>query len=347
MIKEALLYEKMDRGRVRCRLCSHFCVIPEGKLGVCWVRENQGGKLHTLVYGSAISRNVDPIEKKPLYHFYPGSRSFSIATAGCNFRCQWCQNWRIAQMPRLQSLPDVRDTSPADIVALAEESASRSIAYTYTEPTIFFEYALDTARLAKQAGIANVYVTNGYMSAEMLDLFHPYLDAANVDIKAFRKKTYHRYIGAGLQPVLDAAKKMKALGIWLEVTTLLIPDLNDDPAEVAELAAFIAGELGPETPWHISRFSPHHQLMDTPATPHETLDMAYEAGKLAGLRYVYLGNVHGESNTHCHACGEILIRRIGYSIGETHVHKGKCAFCEEPIPGVWGKQNRLSTTFTL
>jgi pyruvate formate lyase activating enzyme len=271
-MKEAMLYEKIEKSRVRCHLCAHRCVIAEGKLGVCRVRRNVNGTLHTLVYGRTISQHVDPVEKKPLYHFYPGSRSYSIATPGCNFRCPWCQNANIAHMPRERGLIAGYEATPEEIVADARATDSRSIAYTYTEPTIFFEYAYDTARLAHAAGIANVYVTNGYMTTDMLETFHPYLDAANVDLKAFRKKTYNRYVGAGLGPVLDSMKTMKQLGVWLEVTTLVIPGLNDDPAELRDAAGFIAQELGPGTPWHLSRFFPTYQMTDRPPTPVETLD---------------------------------------------------------------------------
>jgi pyruvate formate lyase activating enzyme len=333
-MKEAMLYEKIEKSRVRCYLCAHRCVIAEGKLGVCQVRRNVDGTLHTLVYGRTISQHVDPIEKKPLYHFYPGSRSYSIATPGCNFRCPWCQNADIAHMPRERGLIAGYEATPEEIVADARATDSRSIAYTYTEPTIFFEYAYDTARLAHAAGIANVYVTNGYMTTDMLETFHPHLDAANVDLKAFRNKTYNRYVGAGLEPVLDSMKTMKQLGVWLEVTTLVIPGLNDDPAELRDAAAFMARELGPETPWHLSRFFPTYQMTDRPPTPVETLERAQEIGLEEGLRYVYLGNVAGESNTSCHQCGRLLIRRRGYWIGENHVRDGRCATCGAPVAGV-------------
>jgi pyruvate formate lyase activating enzyme len=238
--KEAYHYERLEQNRVRCNLCAHHCVIPDGKLGVCHVRKNVEGVLYTLVYGRTISQNVDPVEKKPLYHFYPGSLAYSIATPGCNFRCQWCQNWQISQMPRERELITGRKAIPEEIVGSALEAGSRSIAYTYTEPTVFFEYAYDTARLARQSGLANIYVTNGYMSQEMLEMFHPYLDAANVDLKAFREKTYHRYAGAGLRSVLNNMKLMKKLGIWLEVTTLVIPGINDDFSELRDAAQFVA-----------------------------------------------------------------------------------------------------------
>ena len=255
-MRKAMLYEKGVESSVRCNLCAHRCVIKDGKKGICQVRENQGGVLYTLVYGHTITQHVDPVEKKPLFHFYPGSTAFSIATPGCNFRCRWCQNWEISQMPREQHLVMGERASPEQIVSVARKAGSHSIAYTYTEPTIFFEYAYNTACLAHEAGLANVYVTNGYMTEEMLEIFHPCLDAANVDLKAFRDETYRRYVGARLQPVLDAMKVMKRLGIWLEVTTLVIPGINDDPAELRDAARFVAHELGVETPWHISRFFP-------------------------------------------------------------------------------------------
>ncbi len=341
-MKEAMLYEKLPKSRVRCHLCAHRCVIGEGKLGVCRVRENVKGTLYTLVYGRTISQHVDPVEKKPLYHFYPGSRAYSIATPGCNFRCRWCQNAEIAHMPRKRGVIVGYEATPEQIVADARATDSQSIAYTYTEPTIFFEYAYATARLARAAGIANVYVTNGYMTPEMLETFHPYLDAANVDLKAFRNKTYNRYVGGGLGPVLDAMKAMKRLGIWLEVTTLVIPGLNDDPAELRDAARFVAQELGAETPWHLSRFFPTYHMTDRPPTPIETLRRAWEIGLDEGLHYVYLGNVAGESNTTCHQCGRLLIRRSGYWIAENHVRDGCCPTCRAAVAGV-GMEGRKTS----
>jgi len=336
-MKEALLYKKLDNNNVRCNLCAHHCVITDGKKGVCQVRENRNGVLYTLVYGRTITQHVDPIEKKPLFHFYPGSTAYSIATPGCNFRCQWCQNWEISQMPREQHLAAGHRATPEQIVAAAQRAGCQSIAYTYTEPTIFFEYALETASLAHQAGLANLYITNGYMTAEMLDVFHPYLDAANVDLKAFREKTYHRYVGAGLQPVLDSMKAMKQLGIWLEVTTLVIPGLNDDSAELRDAAQFVAQELGVDTPWHISRFFPAYKMKDVPPTPLETLQRARQIGLEEGLHYVYVGNIPDDSgqNTYCPRCDHLLVRRQGYRIAENDIREGRCLACDTPIAGVW------------
>lgn len=243
-------------------------------------------------------------------------------------------------MPREQDLVFGYEAPPDQIIKTALDTGSRSIAYTYTEPTIFFEYAFDIARKAHKAKLSNIFVTNGYMSKEMLEVFHQCLDAANMDLKAFRKETYHRYIGAGLQPVLDNLKRMKELGIWLEVTTLVIPKLNDDPAELRDAARFIVQELGADTPWHISRFFPGYKMTDRPPTPIKTLHEAREIGLEEGLHYVYLGNVGDESNTVCHRCGRILIRRQGFWIAENHIHQGVCPSCGTPVSGVWsGKRS--------
>lgn len=333
-MKEAMLYEKLSDNRARCNLCAHRCIIADGKKGICLVRENRGGTLYTLVYGRTIAQHVDPVEKKPLFHFYPGSTAYSIATPGCNFRCRWCQNWEISQMPRERHLIMGQEASPEQIVAAAKHAGCRSIAYTYTEPTVFFEYAYDTACLAHEAGLANIYVTNGYMAEEMLETFDPYLDAANVDLKAFRDETYRKYVGAHLQPVLDAMKAMKRLGIWLEVTTLVIPGINDDDGELKDAADFVATELGPDTPWHISRFFPAYKMTDVPPTPIETLQRAREIGLEAGLCYVYVGNVPDEENTTCHKCGRLLIRRVGFHVVENHVSDGRCPYCGAPVAGV-------------
>jgi pyruvate formate lyase activating enzyme len=342
-MKEALLYVKLDDRRVRCDLCAHRCTIAPGRKGICQVRENQDGTLYTLVYGIPLTQALDPIEKKPLFHFHPGSTAFSIATAGCNFRCSFCQNSDISQMPREQGRIVGHQASPEEIVRAAQRSASRSIAYTYTEPTIFFEYSYDIARLANAAGIASVYVTNGYMTPDMLDLFQgiaeehgPWLDAANVDLKAFRDETYKKVCGARLQPVLDALKRMKELGVWVEVTTLVVPGMNDSEAELADIAQFVAAELGVDTPWHISRFHPDYQMADRGPTPVATLHRAHELGRQAGLRYVYVGNMpdaHLE-DTLCPNCGRAVVVRWGFWIRERHIHDGTCAYCHTPIDGI-------------
>jgi pyruvate formate lyase activating enzyme len=333
-MKEAMLYERLADDTVRCNLCAHRCTIAEGRVGVCHVRENTQGVLYTRVYGRTIAQHVDPIEKKPLLHFYPGSAAYSIATPGCNFRCQWCQNADISQAPREEHFLLGEEASPGEIVASAQKTGCRSIAYTYTEPTIFFEYSYDTARLAREAGLANVYVTNGYMTGEMLETLHPFLDAANVDLKGFRDSVYRKYAGARLQPVLDSLKRMKQLGIWVEVTTLVIPGVNDDPQELEDAAQFVAGELGPETPWHLSRFSPAYQMTDVPPTAISVLLQAQEAGREAGLRHVYVGNVPGEANTTCHICDHLLVRRRGYQIMAMNLARGgRCPECGTPVAG--------------
>jgi len=335
-MKEAWLYEKLDGGRVRCHLCAHRCKIADGETGICGVRQNRQGVLYSLVYARPISQAVDPIEKKPLFHFYPGTTSYSVATVGCNFRCRFCQNADISQMPRDQGRIVGRHVPPEDIVEDALATGCRSISYTYTEPTVFFEYTRDIAVLARRAGLANNYVTNGYMTAEMLEIFYPYLDAANVDLKAFRDEFYRQQCGARLQPVLDSLRLMKQQGIWVEITTLVIPGLNDDPGELRELAAFIAQELGVDTPWHVSRFHPMYKMLDRGSTPVQTLERAWAIGKEVGLRYVYLGNVLGarEEHTYCWNCGKRVIARFGFSVRERRVRDGKCEYCGAAIDGV-------------
>jgi pyruvate formate lyase activating enzyme len=335
---EAYLYEPLEDKKVKCNLCSHRCVIKEGRRGICSVRENQAGMLHTLVYGKAIARHVDPIEKKPLFHFLPGTLSYSIATVGCNFRCRFCQNADIAQMPTDHKGAIMGDTvTPQEVVAAAKKSDCRSISYTYTEPTVFFEFAYDTAKIAHQHQIRNIFVTNGYMTAEALEMINPYLDAANVDLKAFRNRYYKELCGAKLKHVQETLRRMKSYGILVEVTTLIVPGLNDDKGELQDLAGFIAHELGAGTPWHISRFHPTYKLTARPPTPVKTLTMAREIGLEAGLRYVYTGNVPGNTgeNTFCYNCGEIVIERWGFQVGALRIKDGKCSQCGAVMDGVW------------
>ncbi|MBI4999328.1 AmmeMemoRadiSam system radical SAM enzyme, partial [Candidatus Gottesmanbacteria bacterium] len=314
MLKEAILYRKLKDNSVRCHLCSHRCLIPDGKRGLCSVRENHKGRLYSLVYGLAIAANVDPIEKKPLFHFQPGSLSFSIATAGCNFRCQFCQNWDISQISKgLQGQIIGKKLPPEEIVKKALETDCRSIAYTYTEPTIFFEYAYDTAKLAKKKGLANVFVTNGYQTPETIKEMAKFVDAANIDLKSFSDEFYQKICGARLAPVLEAIKLMYKAGIWLEITTLVVPGQNDSEKELNQIAKFIA-KVDKNIPWHISRFHPEYKMLDAEPTPIETLEKAYQIGKKAGLNYVYLGNVITETreNTYCPKCENLAIKRVGY-----------------------------------
>jgi len=335
---EAYLWEPLEDNKVRCNLCSHRCVIKEGRRGICQVRRNEAGVLKTLVYSRLIARHIDPIEKKPLFHFLPGTLSYSVATVGCNFRCRFCQNADIAQMPADYNGSIMGEPVPPDrVVAAAVRGGCRSISYTYTEPTVFFEFAWDTAKLAREEGLGNVFVTNGYMSPEAIDMISPYLDAANVDLKAFRDKYYRELCSARLAHVQQTLKLMKSMDIFVEVTTLIVPGLNDDPVELAELAAFIVGELGSETPWHISRFHPTYRLTDRPPTPVETLRSAREIGLQAGLRYVYTGNVPGDEgeNTFCPGCGKTVVKRWGFQVEALDLKDGHCAHCGARINGVW------------
>lgn len=333
---EAMLYSQLDNNRVHCQLCQHFCEIDDGKVGICGVRENRGGKLYSLVYGRAVSSGIDPIEKKPMFHLQPGSTSFSVATVGCNFKCRHCQNWQIAQYPQLQpgDFPG-NELSPETIVAQAKASGCASISYTYTEPTIFFEYAYDTAKLARAAGLKNVFVSNGYTSAEALRTIAPYLDGANIDLKAFSDDFYRKICGAKLQPVLDTIRLYRELGIWLEVTTLVIPGYNDGEAELMQIAEFIMS-VGEEIPWHVSAFYPTHKLLDAPRTSVDSLRRARQIGIEAGLRYVYEGNIPGEGgeSSYCSACGELLIERYGFSISTNRTVNGRCQACSATIDGV-------------
>lgn len=334
---EALLWESRDDDKVRCHLCCHRCIITSGKRGICGVRENRAGVLHTRVYGKVIARHIDPIEKKPLFHLYPGSRSYSIATVGCNFRCDFCQNADIAQMPAdRDGMVMGQDLSPGEVVAAAEKAGCRSIAYTYTEPTVYFEFAYDTARLAKENGIRNVFVTNGYMTAEAFEMVAPFLDAANVDLKAFTNDFYKTYCGARLQPVKETLVRMKQAGVMVEVTTLIIPGLNDDPGLLKDLAHFLAAELGRETPWHISRFHPTYRLTNRGVTPEKSLAAARQIGIEAGLHHVYIGNIPGSNgeNTACAGCGRLVVERFGYQIRRHFLEGGKCTFCGTPVYGV-------------
>jgi pyruvate formate lyase activating enzyme len=335
-MREARFWEKAGEGRVRCGLCRFSCLIASGKRGRCGVRENRDGTLYSLVYGKIVAENVDPIEKNPLFHFHPGSRCYSIATVGCNFRCLHCQNADISQWPHERGSIPGSDLAPQALVAAARDSGCLSIAYTYTEPTIFYEYAFDAAVLARQAGLKNVFVTNGYTSTAALEAIAPYLDAANVDLKAFTEKFYHEVTGATLEGVLACLRDYRRLGIWLEVTTLVIPGWNDQPDELRRLAEFIAGELGPEVPWHVSAFHPSYRMLDRPATPAGTLEQAAAIGREAGLHHVYLGNLPmtGGEDTFCPHCQATVIRRRGFRLLDRALDHGRCRACGGTIAGI-------------
>lgn len=337
VMKEAALYRRRD-GLVDCFLCSHRCSgIREGGKGLCGVRQNIGGVFYSLVYGKVVAANVDPVEKKPFYNYLPGSMAYSIATVGCNFRCRNCQNADISQAPRTRNYIEGVEMKPEEVVCEAESLGCSSIAYTYTEPTIFFEYAYDISKIAKTKDVHNLFVTNGYMSPEMLDMYHPLLDAANVDLKSFRDEFYREVCGARLDPVLDSLRRMKKLGVWVEVTTLVIPEMNDSAEELRDIACFIRDELGRETPWHISRFHPDYELMDVPPTSPEIIHEARRIGLDEGLFYVYSGNLPGDAgeNTYCPNCGMMLIRRVGFTVLENKLKESKCPECSEKIHGVF------------
>jgi pyruvate formate lyase activating enzyme len=335
-MKEAMFCTSLAEGAVRCNLCNHRCKIKEGKRGICGVRENRGGRLYSAVYGKIVAEHIDPIEKKPLFHFLPGSRAFSIGTVGCNFHCKHCQNFDISQHPQEHKGEIIgQDRTPEEIVMAAKASGCETIAYTYNEPTIFYEFAYDTALLAHKEGIKNVFVSNGYMSSDAERHIAPYLDAINVDVKAFSDRSYKEVCGARLNPVLKTIQLMKELGIWVEVTTLIIPGINDGEDELRNIARFVEG-VGCEVPWHVSQFYPAYKLMDRSLTPVATLRRAREIGIEEGLRYVYEGNVPGEGgeNTHCYACGAILIERYGLTLTRNRLQDGKCPECGASIDGV-------------
>ncbi len=334
-MKEAMFFEKFENNRVRCYLCRHHCIIEDGKKGICRVRENHGGILYSLVYRKLISENIDPIEKKPLYHFYPGTTSFSIATVGCNFKCLNCQNYEISQLPKDHDQIIGKDVAPEVIVDDALRYHCKSISYTYTEPTIFFEYAYEIAKISTTKSLKNVFVTNGYTTREALETIKPYLHAANVDLKSFSDETYKKLCGARLEQVLDCIRSYKEMGIWLEITTLIIPEINDSESELRQIAEFIKS-VGSEIPWHVSRFYPKYRLIEKPPTPVDVLVMAREIGMEAGLRYVYEGNVPGDGgeNTYCYKCKKVLIKRYGYQIIENNIVNSMCSACNTTIDGI-------------
>ncbi len=333
--KEAKLWQALPDGRVRCELCAHYCIIPEGKKGICKERQNIGGILYSLNFGHLIAAHLDPIEKKPLYHFLPGSNSFSLAMPGCNLRCAWCQNWDISQANERNDPSRLKYVHPEDVFKQVLRLKAKSIAYTYTEPTVFFEYTLELSKMSREEGIKNVYVSNGFMSEQMLDLYLPWLDAANIDIKAFDDAVYRKYTGARLQAVLDNCKRIKEAGVWLEVTTLLVPGVNDDHKQIEGLATFILQELGEETPWHISRYFPQAHFNKIGATPVKTVFDAMAIGKRVGLKHIYAGNMSGAADTYCPYCETALILRDRIFMQENRLKNGHCPNCKNEIAGVW------------
>jgi pyruvate formate lyase activating enzyme len=352
-LHEAKLYDAFDDQSVVCNACKFYCKIKPDKIGICGVRVNRNGKLYTLVYGKASAVHVDPVEKKPLYHFLPGTEIFSMGTVGCNFGCSFCQNWDISQVTRdlrkklmkekrpwdleLEMTEHGYALSPGQIVSICRAQKIQSIAFTYNEPVIFFEYLYDTAVLAHEHGIRSVFVSNGYESDEAMALMRPYLSAMNIDLKSFSNTFYTKLCKAKLEPVLETIRHAKDMGIWIEITTLIIPGQNDSDMELTHIAEFIAS-VSPDIPWHISAFYPQYQMMEIPRTPSATLRKAYDIGIKSGLKFIYVGNIIDDerSNTYCSGCGKVLISRSGYG---TTVHKifrnRSCTHCQTKIPGIW------------
>ena len=328
---EAMLYEKQEGGACDCFLCAHRCHIAPGKRGFCRVRENRNGTLVSLVYGKVIAANADPIEKKPLYHFMPGTVSFSVATAGCNFRCDFCQNWQISQGGADHIPGDY--LPPERIVQAAEERSCPSISYTYTEPTIFFEFAHDCAQLAQGRDIRNCFVTNGYMTPQTIEVMAGLIDAANVDLKAFTDSFYKERCAGRLEAVKESIRLMHEAGIHVEVTTLLIPGYNDDPAELRALTAFLAG-VNADIPWHVSRYHPDYRFDHAPVTTPQAILQAIEIGREAGLKYIYAGNMHtGDfEDTLCPECGNVVIKRSAFSAKKINLSGNACGECGAVLP---------------
>ncbi len=333
--REAMWYTPLTDNKVQCELCPRRCIALDGQRGYCEVRENRGGKLYTLVYGNPCAVHIDPIEKKPFNHFLPATTALSIATVGCNLECAYCQNWHISQArpEEVQSY----DLPPEEVVKIALEKECESIAYTYTEPTIFYEYMFDTAKLARSKGIRNVIVTAGFINLEPLRELCKFIDAIRVDLKGFTQDFYMNVCNGALGPVLKTLKTIQEEGVWLEIINLVVPTLNDDPKDIKRMCQWIKGNLGFDVPLHFTRFYPMYKLKSLPPTPIETLEKAREIALNEGLHYVYIGNVpgHPAEDTYCPKCGKLLIDRAGFFVTENHIVDGKCEYCGEPIPGVW------------
>ncbi len=331
-LREAMLWKPLENRKVLCYLCYRKCVIPEGMLGVCYTRKNIGGKLYSIVYGKLTSMNIDPIEKKPLFHFHPGSEVMSISTIGCNFRCVFCCNWVLSQEKEVMG----RSTTPEEVIKYALSYGADGISYTYNEPTVFFEFAYDTAKIAKKHGLFNTFVTNGYMTVEAIDEIAPYLDAATVDFKASGDPWFHRkFMAVGdISPVFDTLLEMKRKGIFIEITDLIVPKYGDKMEYVRKLTRWIVENLGPETPFHLIRFFPSYMLTNLPSTPIETLEKAAKIAKEEGLQYVYIGNAPGHplESTYCPSCGKLVIQRYGFEILKWNLAEdNRCIYCKAKI----------------
>ncbi len=339
MERLGILWDRADGERVRCRVCRRLCVIAAGERGFCLTRENRDGELYTLTYGAVSSLHVAPIEAKPLFHFYPGTPWLSLGSLGCNCRCPGCQNWQIAHARPGEAERQARELAPDEAVALALERGCKGFSWTYNEPTMWLEYTIDASRLARTKGLLANYVTNSYITPEALDAVAPYLDAWRVDIKAFDREAYRKLANiADFEGILESAERAKKHhGLHVECVTNIVPGYNDDAAQLGALAAWIAAALGPDTPWHVTRFVPHLDLADVPATPVATLERAHAIGREAGLQYVYIGNVpgHKAEHTYCHVCGALLIERRGHGVAQNRMLGSLCPFCGARIPGVW------------
>jgi pyruvate formate lyase activating enzyme len=335
--REARYYREIGEGLVQCQLCPNRCTLPEGVRSPCRVRENRGGKLYTLVYGNPCAVHNDPMEKKPFFHFLPASFAFSIATAGCNLHCLYCQNWTISQVPPEETKN--YDLPPEEVVELALKHGAQSIAYTYSEPTIFYEYMLDVAKVARERGLKNVVISAGYINPKPLKELCKAVDAIKIDLKGFDEDFYENVCFARLEPVLEAIKTIYQAGIHLEIVNLVVPTLNDDKEQLRDLARWIVENVGPDVPTHFSRFYPMYKLKNLPMTPVESLERARNVAIEEGLRFVYIGNVPGHEGNHtfCPNCGKPIIVRMGFAVIENRIKEGKCEFCGEPIPGVWGE----------
>lgn len=327
-------YFKEEKGKLICLLCNHYCHLKKEQIGICGVNKNVGDKIECLVYGYPAALNIDPIEKKPLYHFLPNTKSLSLGTVGCNFKCPFCQNWGISQEKHIKK---DRYYSPKELANMAVETGCRSISYTYNEPTIFYPYAKDIALEAKKLGLKNVYVSNGFESTEVINDMVGIIDAVNIDLKSFNAKYYKKELGGNLDKILENLKLFVKNGIWTEVTTLIVPTKNDSEKEIRDIASFIANELGTGIPWHISAFHPDYKELDLPRTSFETLQKAYNIGKHYGLKYVYIGNIGYENPTSCSKCGEILIDRQYFSVTENNLVDGRCSKCDTKLEGVFNE----------
>lgn len=334
ILREADFYEKLDKRYVRCDLCPNHCVLKPSETGICRVRKNIDGILYSLVYNKPCSINIDPIEKKPLYHVLPGTKVLSLATVGCNLNCSFCQNWTISQSsPETTSSETV---TPQQVIELAQSYQCQSIAFTYTEPTVYYEYMYDIAKLAQETGIFTVWVTCGYINEEPLRKLAPYIDAANIDLKGFSNEFYQTYTTGNLDPVLHSLLLAKETGIFVEVTNLLIPDANDQEENLQAMCKWLYANMGADCPLHFSRFFPNYQLMNKPQTPVQTIRTALRIAENAGLNYVYAGNISGVAeDTRCPVCGELLIKRSGYQILQNNLENGKCPNCQTDIPGIF------------